>query len=80
MAGGVPARRGDHFGGSATDKLADTLGSEGADICDKLKKGSYGDAVAYAKTGFLEKEAAALISAAVLVECPGQQDKLPAAG
>jgi hypothetical protein len=68
----------DDFGGIPTDKLADTLGSEGADLCDQLKKGSYDDAVAYARTGFSAKEAAALVTAAVLVECPDQKGKLPA--
>lgn len=68
----------DDFGGIATDKLAETLGSEGSDLCDQLKKGSYDDAVAYAKTGFSAKEAAALVTAAVLVTCPDQKGKLPA--
>ncbi|MFD0032556.1 hypothetical protein ACFVJK_30665 [Streptomyces sp. NPDC127172] len=30
----------DDFGGIGTDKLAGTLGSEGSDLCDQLKKGS----------------------------------------
>ncbi|MFE4959266.1 hypothetical protein ACFRCW_36015 [Streptomyces sp. NPDC056653] len=68
----------DDFGGMKTDDLASTLGDEGAELCDQLKKGSYDDAVAYAKTGFSAKEAAALVSAAVLVECPDQKGKLPA--
>ncbi|WP_371604938.1 hypothetical protein OG345_40765 (plasmid) [Streptomyces sp. NBC_01220] len=68
----------DDFGGIPTDDLADTLGSEGADLCAQLKKGSYESAVAFARTGFSEKEAAALVAAAVLVECPDQKAKLPA--
>ncbi|MFI5814872.1 DUF732 domain-containing protein [Streptomyces sp. NPDC051643] len=68
----------DDFGSIPTDKLADTLGSEGTDLCDQLKKGSYEDAVAYAKTGFSAKEAAALVDAAVLVTCPDQKGKIPA--
>jgi hypothetical protein len=68
----------DDFGGIKTDDLADTLGDEGSKLCDQLGKGSYDDAVAYAKTGFSAKEAAALVSAAVLVDCPDQKGKLPA--
>ncbi|MFD0034311.1 hypothetical protein ACWGDS_25330 [Streptomyces sp. NPDC055059] len=68
----------DDFGGIPTDKLADTLGTEGADLCDQLKKGTYDDAVAYARTGFSAKEASALVAAAVLVECPDQKGKVPA--
>ncbi|MFJ4787585.1 DUF732 domain-containing protein [Streptomyces sp. NPDC088794] len=65
------------FGGIPTDELAETLGSEGTDLCDKLKQGSFEDAAAYAKSGFSDKEASALISAAVLVYCPEQKDQLP---
>ncbi|MEU1371986.1 hypothetical protein ABZ454_38745 [Streptomyces sp. NPDC005803] len=68
----------DDFGGIPTDDLANTLGSEGADLCGELKKGSYADAIAYARAGFSENEAAALVSAAVLVECPEQRGKVPA--
>ncbi|MHB9862000.1 DUF732 domain-containing protein [Streptomyces sp. YIM S03343] len=68
----------DDFGGIATDKLAGTLGSEGGDLCGQLKKGSYEDAIAYAKTGFSAKEAEALVAAAVVVYCPGEKGKLPA--
>ncbi|WP_439947185.1 DUF732 domain-containing protein [Streptomyces sp. BBFR109] len=77
-ADAVAAADPDDFGGISTDKLADTLGSEGSELCDQLKKGSFEDATAYAKTGFSDKETAALISAAVLVYCPDQKDKLPA--
>ncbi|MEU2426878.1 hypothetical protein ABZ619_38700 [Streptomyces sp. NPDC007851] len=66
----------DDFGGIDTDKLASTLGSEGADLCKQLKV-SYDDAIAYAKTGFSQKEAEALVAAAVLVQCPEQKDKVP---
>lgn len=67
----------DDFGGIPTDKLADTLASEGPDLCHQLKA-SYGDAIAYAKMGFSSKEAAALVDAAVLVDCPDMKDKVPA--
>lgn len=67
----------DDFGGIATDDLAGTLGDEGEELCGQLKKGGYEDAVAYAKTGFPAKEAAALVSAAVLVNCPDQKAKVP---
>ncbi|MFJ6085144.1 DUF732 domain-containing protein [Streptomyces sp. NPDC092369] len=65
------------FGDIPTDQLADTLGSEGADLCDKLEEGTFEDAAAYAKTGFSDKETAALISAAVLVYCPEEKSQLP---
>jgi hypothetical protein len=68
----------DDFGGMKTDDLAGTLGDEGKELCDQLKKGSYDDAVAYAKTGFSKKAAAALVDAAVLVDCPDQKGKVPA--
>jgi hypothetical protein len=77
-ADAVAAADPDDFGGIPADKLTDTLGSEGTDLCDQLKKGSYEDAVAYAKEGFSDRESAALISAAVLVYCPDQKDKIPA--
>jgi hypothetical protein len=64
------------FGGIPADKLADTLGSEGPDLCDQLKKGGYADAVAYAKTGFPAKASDALVAAAVPVYCPEQKAKL----
>jgi hypothetical protein len=66
----------DDFGGIPADKLADTLGSEGPDLCDQLKKGDYEDAVAYAKTGFSAKASGALVDEAVPVYCPDQADKL----
>jgi hypothetical protein len=78
-ADAVAAADPDDFGGIATDKLADTLGSEGRDLCDQLKKGSIDDAAAYAKTGFSGKESSALIAAAVVVYCPDQKGKVPAA-
>lgn len=68
----------DDFGGMDTGKLASTLGDEGKELCDQLKKGGYQDAVDYAKTGFSAKAAAALVDAAVLVDCPDQKDKIPA--
>ncbi|MFF3967993.1 DUF732 domain-containing protein [Streptomyces griseorubiginosus] len=68
------------FGGFPVDKLASTLGSEGRDLCDQLKKGSYEDAVAYAKLGYDSAASAALVAAAVPVYCPDQKSKLPAAG
>jgi hypothetical protein len=68
----------DDFGGIATDDLATTLGDEGVELCAQLKKGTYEDAVAYAKTGFPGKQAAALVDAAVLVNCPDQKGKVPA--
>jgi hypothetical protein len=68
----------DDFGGMKTDDLAGTLGDEGKELCDQLKKGSYADALAYAKTGFPGKQAAALVDAAVLVNCPDQKGKVPA--
>lgn len=68
----------DDFGGIPTDKLADTLGSEGNDLCDQLKKGSYDDAIAYARTGFSAKQSEALVAAAVLATCPEQKGKMPA--
>lgn len=68
----------DDFGGIPTDKLASTLGSEGSDLCKQLKKGSYDDAVAYARTGFSQKESEALVAAAVLATCPEQKGKMPA--
>jgi hypothetical protein len=68
------------FGGIPTDKLASTLGSEGPDLCKQLKKGAYGDAVAYAKLGYKTTEAEALVAAAVPVHCPDQKAKLTAAG
>ncbi|MFG3287243.1 hypothetical protein ACGF3G_00265 [Streptomyces sp. NPDC048179] len=68
----------DDFGGLKTDDLAGTLGDEGTELCDQLKKGSYDDAIAYAKTGFSAKQAAALVDAAVLVDCPDQKGKIPA--
>ncbi|MFD0032557.1 hypothetical protein ACFVJK_30670 [Streptomyces sp. NPDC127172] len=43
-----------------------------------VEEGLIDDAVAYARTGFSAKEATALVSAAVLVECPDQKGKLPA--
>jgi hypothetical protein len=64
------------FGGIPVDDLASTLGSEGSDICDQLKKGGYEDALAYAKTGFSANEAEALITAAVPIYCPDQKSKL----
>ncbi|MEV0976567.1 DUF732 domain-containing protein [Streptomyces sp. NPDC049915] len=68
------------FGDMETDQLADTLGSNGTDICVALKGGSYGDAMQYAIfRNFDPKQAAALVSAAVLVYCPDQAGKLPAA-
>lgn len=67
----------DDFGGIATDDLANTLGSEGTDICKQLKI-SFADAEAYAKLARSEKEASALIAAAVVVYCPDQKSKLPA--
>jgi hypothetical protein len=66
----------DDFGGISTDDLANTLGSEGADICKQLKI-SFADAEAYAKLARSEKEASALIAAAVVVYCPDQKSKLP---
>lgn len=76
-ADAVAAADPDDFGGIATDKLASTLGSEGSDLCGQLKKGSYDDAVAYARTGFSAKESEALVAAAVLVNCPDQKGKMP---
>lgn len=76
-ADAVAAADPDDFGGIPTDKLADTLGSEGTDLCDKLKKGAFEDAAAYAKTGFSDKETSALIAGAVLVYCPEEKDKIP---
>ncbi|WP_143060392.1 hypothetical protein [Streptomyces misionensis] len=67
----------DDFGGMKTDDLAGTLGDEGKELCGQLKKGGYDDAVAYAKEGFSAKAAAALVAAAVLVDCPDQKSKLP---
>lgn len=77
-ADAVAAADPDDFGDIPTDKLADTLGSEGTDICDQLKKGTFEDAAAYAKTGFSDKESSALIASAVVVYCPDQKDKVPA--
>jgi hypothetical protein len=77
-ADAVAAADPDDFGGLPTDDLADSLGSEGTDLCGQLKKGSYEDAVAYAKLGFSDKKSAALIAAAVVVYCPDQKGKLPA--
>ncbi|MFF1284329.1 hypothetical protein ACFVY4_26755 [Streptomyces sp. NPDC058299] len=77
-ADAVAAADPDDFGGLKTDDLAATLGDEGAELCGQLRKGGYGAAAAYAARGFSAKEAAALVSAAVLVDCPGQKDKLPA--
>jgi len=77
-ADAVAAADPDDFGGIPTDKLASTLGSEGSDLCGQLKKGTYKDAVAYARTGFSAKESAALVAAAVLVTCPDQKGKMPA--
>ncbi|MFJ8488442.1 hypothetical protein ACIRBZ_08630 [Streptomyces sp. NPDC094038] len=62
----------DDFGGLKTDDVAGTLGDEGAELCDQLKKGLYDDAIAYAKTGFSAKQTAAL------VDCPDQKGKIPA--
>lgn len=66
----------DDFGGIPTDQLADTLKGEGPDLCKQLKA-SYEDAVAYARTGFSAKEAAALVVGAALVYCPDQKGRLP---
>ncbi|MEU6067697.1 hypothetical protein ABZ864_25365 [Streptomyces sp. NPDC047082] len=65
------------FGDIPTDKLAAALGSEGTELCGQLKKGSFEDAAAFAETGFSDGETDALISAAVLVYCPGQNSKIP---
>lgn len=67
----------DFFGAIPADKLASTLGSEGPDLCEQLKKGTYADAVAYAKLGYKAKEAEALVAAAVPAYCPDQKSKLP---
>lgn len=75
-ADAVAAADPDDFGGIDTGKLASTLGSEGSDLCDQLKA-SYDDAIAYAKTGYSQKEAEALVAAAVLVNCPNQKSKMP---
>lgn len=75
-ADAVAAADPDDFGGIPTDKLADTLSGEGPDLCEQLKA-SYEAAAAYAKTGFSDRETAALISAAVLVYCPDQKGQLP---
>ncbi|MFD0393315.1 hypothetical protein ACFQ3Z_15905 [Streptomyces nogalater] len=77
-ADAVAAADPDDFGGMKTDDLAGTLGDEGKELCAQLKKGGYDDAVSYARTGFSAKEAAALVAAAVLVDCPDQKAKLPA--
>ncbi|MFF8432324.1 hypothetical protein ACF07Y_45820 [Streptomyces sp. NPDC016566] len=65
------------FSDIPTDKLAAALGSEGNELCGQLKKGSFEDAEAYAKTEFSDEETAALIPAAVLVYCPDQKSKIP---
>ncbi|MFB7461290.1 DUF732 domain-containing protein [Streptomyces sp. NPDC056188] len=67
----------DDYGNMSTDGLADALGNEGADLCDALKKGTFDDAVAYAKLGFSTKQSEALVAAAAVVYCPDQKDKLP---
>jgi hypothetical protein len=77
-ADAVAAADPDDFGGIATDDLANTLGDEGKEVCGQLKKGTYEDAVAYAKTGFPGKQATALVDAAVLTTCPNQKGKVPA--
>jgi hypothetical protein len=77
-ADAVAAADPDDFGGIPTDELADTLGSEGTDLCDQLKKGTVDDAAAYAETGFSKKESNALIAAAVLVYCPSEKGKISA--
>ncbi|MFD8609373.1 DUF732 domain-containing protein [Streptomyces sp. NPDC059631] len=79
-ADAVAAADPDDFGGLPPGDLADTLGSEGPDLCTQLKKGSYDDAVSYARKGFSAKEADALVAAAVLVYCPDQKGKMPAQG
>ncbi|MGW4825393.1 DUF732 domain-containing protein [Streptomyces sp. NPDC004227] len=61
----------------STDGLADALGDEGTQLCEQLKKGSFDDAVAYAKLGFSTKQSEALVAAATVVYCPDQKDKLP---
>lgn len=72
----VAAADPDDFGGIPTDKLADTLSGEGPELCEQLKA-SYEDAVAYARTGFSAKEAAALVAGAALVYCPDRKGQLP---
>ncbi|MFI1165630.1 hypothetical protein ACH4UM_18945 [Streptomyces sp. NPDC020801] len=76
-ADAVAAADPDDFGGIATNDLASTLGDEGEKVCDQLKI-SFADAAAFAKLARSEKEASALITAAVLVDCPDQKSKIPA--
>ncbi|MGW4042964.1 DUF732 domain-containing protein [Streptomyces sp. NPDC004721] len=67
----------DDYGGMSTDGLADALGDEGTQLCERLKKGSFDDAVAYAKLGFSTKQSEALVASAAVVYCPDQKTKLP---
>ncbi|MFD8029890.1 MULTISPECIES: hypothetical protein [unclassified Streptomyces] len=76
-AAAVAAADPDDFGGIATDKLAETLGSEGSELCDQLKKHGHSHAILYARTRFNEKESSALVAAAVVVYCPDQKAKIP---
>lgn len=64
------------FGAIPSAKLAETLAGEGADICQRLRKGGVADAVAYVKLGFSTREAEALIGAAVPAYCPNEKGKL----
>ncbi|MEV6833497.1 hypothetical protein AB0N17_03030 [Streptomyces sp. NPDC051133] len=75
-ADAVAAADPDDFGDIATNDLASTLGDEGQQICDQLKI-SFADAAAYAKLARSQKEASALIAAAVVVDCPNLKSKLP---
>ncbi|MGW9031489.1 DUF732 domain-containing protein [Streptomyces sp. NPDC055722] len=65
------------FGAIDNDQMARTLGSEGPDLCNQLKKGTYADALAYAELGFNDRESRVLVAAAVPWYCPDQKDKLP---
>lgn len=64
------------FGAIPTGKLASTLSGEGSNICGQLKRGTLNDAIAYVKLGYSDREATALISAAVPSYCPSQKAKL----
>lgn len=75
-ADAVAAADPDDFGGIPTGKLADTLSGEGPELCKQMEA-SYEAAVAYARTGFSAKEAAALVAGAVLVYCPERKGQLP---
>ncbi|MFG2816658.1 hypothetical protein [Streptomyces sp. NPDC048410] len=67
----------DDFGGINEEKLAQTLGMEGPDLCKQLKA-SYDDAVAYAREGFSQRGAEALVVEAADVYCPDRKAALPA--